>query len=251
MKLGIVGYGILGRAVYEALKDYHDITIIDPPAGYGNGMQFGFDAYVLCLPTPSDKDGNCDFSLISFYLDHITSYDKETQILVKSTIPPSDLLSLEKQYDFSYSPEFLRADSNIADFQRQEFAIFAGNDPFFWYNLFIDAKVYIAKVMFTNMSTASYIKYGINTFLATKVMFFNELEDLFDGELEDITGAMAFDPRIGTSHMQVPGPDGKKGFGGMCFPKDTKAFALYARNQGKPLEILEKVIEINEKIRKW
>jgi UDPglucose 6-dehydrogenase len=105
--------------------------------------------------------------------------------------------------------------------------------------------------MFTNISTASYIKYGINTFLATKVMFFNELEALFDGELEDITGAMAFDPRIGTSHMQVPGPDGKKGFGGMCFPKDTKAFALYARNQGKPLEILEKVIEINEKIRKW
>jgi UDPglucose 6-dehydrogenase len=50
--------------------------------------------------------------------------------------------------------------------------------------------------------------------------------------------------------MQVPGPDGKRGYGGMCFPKDTKAFANYARSQGKPLKLLEKAIELNEGIRK-
>ena len=73
MKIGIVGYGVLGRAVYDALKNHHDLLIIDPPAGYGVGMQFGLDGYILCLPTPQGDDGECDYSLVEFYLDHISN----------------------------------------------------------------------------------------------------------------------------------------------------------------------------------
>lgn len=249
MKIGIVGYGVLGRAVYDALKNHHDLMIIDPPAGYGNGMQFGFDAYVLCLPTPQGDDGECDYSLVEFYLDHISNYDYPTEILVKSTVPPIDLCGLEKLYDFTYSPEFLRAESSIEDFKQQDFAIFAGHNPEFWFKLLANADVEFEQVKFTTVRTAAYIKYAINTFLAMKVTFFNELEALFAGDFLELTNGISLDSRIGDSHMQVPGPDGRKGYGGMCFPKDTKAFAKYARDQGKPLELLEKAIEINEKIR--
>ena len=97
------------------------------------------------------------------------------------------------------------------------------------------------------MKTAAYAKYAINSFLATKVVFFNQLQDMFgeDG-FNELTKIISMDQRIGESHMMVPGPDGKYGFGGMCFPKDTSAFVKSGRGK---LTLLERVREINKEIR--
>ena len=96
---------------------------------------------------------------------------------------------------------------------------------------------------------ASFVKYGINSFLATKVLWFNQFKDLIDNaeiKYNVIVYAIGADPRIGHSHTQVPGPDGKKGFGGACFPKDTKAFSKYA--DGK-FTVLDEVINVNNEYR--
>jgi hypothetical protein len=100
---------------------------------------------------------------------------------------------------------------------------------------------------FTDKRTAAYAKYAINTFLATKVVFFNQLQDMFgeDG-FDELTQLISMDERIGKSHMMVPGPDRKYGFGGMCFPKDTSAFVK--SGQGK-LSLLKKAIDINKEMR--
>jgi UDPglucose 6-dehydrogenase len=98
------------------------------------------------------------------------------------------------------------------------------------------------------------IKYSINSWLATKVIWFNQLRELYDesgarASWEQFTTMLNEDPRIGDSHMQVPGPDGEKGFGGHCFPKDTKALLYYSKLKSKKLNILEDIIKYNSEYR--
>jgi UDP-glucose 6-dehydrogenase len=95
---------------------------------------------------------------------------------------------------------------------------------------------------------ASFVKYGINTFLATKLTFFNELYDTikdFGGNYGRIANAIGTDPRIGQSHTRVPGFDGKRGFGGACFPKDVSAFINFTTH----MPLLEYVMDRNNKYR--
>ena len=108
--------------------------------------------------------------------------------------------------------------------------------------------------IFTDPITASFIKYTINSFLATKVSFFNELNQLFqESGAEDtwsnFINAVSIDNRIGSSHMQVPGHDGRLGFGGACLPKDSNAFLSYADKKNKELNVLKSAINTNNNIR--
>ena len=109
--------------------------------------------------------------------------------------------------------------------------------------------------IFTDLKTASLIKYSINTFLATKVIFFNEIFSIFKNvdsgdSWEQITTAISIDARIGDSHMDVPGHDGKLGFGGACLPKDSNAIYEYGIEIGVNLDLIKKIIILNNSIRK-
>ena len=106
------------------------------------------------------------------------------------------------------------------------------------------------------MVTASMLKYTVNSWLATKVAFFNELHELFEQSgsnctWEQFTDMLQRDHRMGGSHMQVPGPDGQFGFGGTCFPKDTNALLYYAKltAEKNPLTILDSAVKSNSKRR--
>jgi|TARA_B110000459_G_C16569619_1_gene475696 UDPglucose 6-dehydrogenase len=95
---------------------------------------------------------------------------------------------------------------------------------------------------------ASFVKYGINAFLAAKLTFFNEFYDAvkeFGGNYGKIANAIGTDPRIGDSHTRVPGFDGKRGFGGACFPKDVSAFINFTTQAG----MLEYVMKRNNEYR--
>ena len=106
-----------------------------------------------------------------------------------------------------------------------------------------------------DIETASLIKYSINSFLATKVLFFNGIKDIFD-ELDtkeswvDFINILSLDERIGDSHMSVPGHDGKRGFGGACFTKDTAALINYSDSISKKFELLQTVVSLNNSLRK-
>ena len=111
-----------------------------------------------------------------------------------------------------------------------------------------------ANFIFTDHATASLVKYSINSFLATKVLFFNQLKDIFEGSnagggWESFINLIRLDQRIGISHMDVPGHDGKKGFGGACFTKDTAALVEYSNSIDKEFSLLAKAISINNEIR--
>ena len=108
--------------------------------------------------------------------------------------------------------------------------------------------------IFLDISSASLIKYSINSFLATKVIFFNEIHQIFknidsNNSWESIIATISMDKRMGESHMSVPGHDGRLGFGGACFPKDSLALLKYAETINEELKVLKSAVKTNNKIR--
>jgi len=258
----IIGYGVVGQAVYEGLNndELNYIKIMDPPKGM-NPLDDGindyadygyYDGIIICLPTPQGPQGECDDMLVEQYLYDIRKHSPAVPVLIKSTISVELAELLKSDPNLTFNPEFLTEADSTTDFQHQSFAIFGGNQARYWYEMFQNAGIWMASVKFTDIRTAAYAKYTINCFLATKVIFFNELLNMFgtDG-FDELTHLVSMDDRIGKSHLMVPGPDGKHGFGGMCFPKDTSAFATSARRSGTPLTLLEKAREINSELREF
>jgi len=249
MNLLIIGFGIVGQAVYEGLVENNTIDLLDIEPN--DDIDYSsYDGIIICLPTPQGPRGECDDMLVEQYITTIRMEVPAVPILIKSTISLELVELLEDDQEVTYNPEFLtEADSN-KEFCHQKFAIFGGHHCRSWYDLYINSGIKIDKVRFTSMKNAAYAKYTINSFLATKVIFFNELYNMYcnDG-FDELTELVAMDERIGKSHMTVPGHDREFGFGGMCLPKDTLAFATSASRKGSPLKLLEEAILINNELR--
>ena len=246
MNLLLIGFGIVGQAVYEGLVENNTIDILDIEPN--DDIDYSsYDGIIICLPTPQGPMGECDDMLIEQYHREIRQEAPAVPILIKSTISIELVELLEDDQEITYNPEFLtEADSN-EEFCHQKFAIFGGHHCRSWYELYINSGIKIDKVRFTSMKNAAYAKYTINSFLATKVIFFNELYNMYcDDGFDELTELVAMDERIGKSHMMVPGHDREFGFGGMCLPKDTSAFVTSGKGK---LSLLEKVIDINKEIR--
>lgn len=261
MNIAIVGFGFVGKALAEGLCDEVNILKIDPK--FNNSIQdlkeFNPEIIFICVPTPMNDDGSQDMSILNSVLSDINLYCSKAIIVLKSTVLPSYINSLNKSIEtLVVNPEFLRENFALDDFIKSELILF-GSDNI--ENSKKVSKFYInfSKCMnkdhvFVDPLSASLIKYTINSFLATKVIFFNGIKNIFNKSGTDVSwtsfvNALSLDARIGDSHMQVPGPDGRYGFGGACFPKDTNALYKYSDEIGVKFELLEKVISLNNNIR--
>lgn len=253
MKILIAGMGFVGTAIAKSLQIKHEVVIIDPKYTTATiNDNTDADGIIICVDTPTHEDGYCRVENIANVLSQVPVY---MPVLIKSTITPNaltELMSVYPNLSIVHSPEFLRAASAEQDFLNQKFIIIGGDDPeSFWQELFssvLDCKMFF----YCSPQEAAMVKYSINSFLASKVAFFNQLNDLCEKNGTDysiIRQIMTHDPRIGASHTLVPGVDGLRGFGGHCFPKDTKAFLHYAKQVDSPLTILNEVVEYNNKIR--
>ena len=254
MNIIIAGYGYVGKAVHNALKNTNDLYIVDPKYTTGEIKHYPYaEGVIICVGTPSTDDGHCDSSQIRAVLSDVPIH---IPVLIKSTVPPDQMEALIAdfpQHSICYSPEFLTAANSNDDFLNQKFMIIGGTDPEgFWQTVF-STSLPNCKLFFScTVTEASTIKYTINSFLASKVAFFNQIYDICQcngANYDVIRQIITHDKRIGISHTMVPGPDGDRGFGGACFPKDTEAFANYAVDLNTSFTILESVIEYNKTVR--
>ena len=256
MRIGIIGLGFVGGAVYNA-HQYHNIeTVLHDP--YKNIIADknelnSCDGIFICVPSPTGSYGECDTSILESVLKELTDYSGI--IISKVTCPPTVYSKLQKIYpNLIHAPEFLVAATAKEDYLSGEFSIIGGNAEYRdrAYQIVKSSQKNINNKLFCNIEEAAMIKYTINSFLATKVIFMNQVKEICDSINADfntvITG-VKLDQRLGTSHFSVPGPDGKYGFGGACFPKDTSALSYMASSLGKSFTLLDKAIEINNKIR--
>ena len=260
MKIGIVGYGFVGKAVDYGFKRNIEKIIIDPKldTSISNLKSHNPEFIFICVPTPMNLDGDQDSSIIEKVLAEINKDYSESVVIVKSTVLPSIIEKLSKSHKhFVYNPEFLREKTANEDFVNASSLILGGESDDLkrvaeLYNNHSDCK--IVEVHKTDVISASLVKYSINTFLASKVIFFNQLYDIYkaltpDIKWDEFITMINSDKRIGESHMDVPGHDGRLGFGGACFPKDTAALLSLSKDIDKEFSLLKEVIRINNNIR--
>ncbi len=237
----VIGCGFVGETIAQSLEENgHDVVRIDPKYNDNKIADYVYsvDSAVVAVPTPT-IDGKCDDSIIRQVLNEL---GPSIPTLLKCTVTP-DLL---KDYFINvvYNPEFLRAKTAKEDFDKQEFFILGGDDHNvnYWKGVF---SYLSATPLTTDRHTASMVKYMHNVWLAMKVAFFHEIYSLdLGGDFYKMANILSNFENIGPSHMMAPNEEGKLGFGGHCFPKDTEAFLDFSGS-----EILQKVIEVNEKLR--
>lgn len=253
--IAIVGHGYVGKAVeYGFNTKKNKITLIDP-ALYGNSVEDikKCDVAFVCVPTPFGADGSIDASIVVDVTEKLL--DQTTALVViKSTVIPSIVKELsEKNGRVIYNPEFLTERNALNDFVNPPMHIFGGEEKATeMLQKLYDENSRCARCNVYHMSAqeAAFVKYAINSFLATKVMWFNQYKELVESHGADydiIISAVGNDPRISHSHTAVPGPDGRSGYGGACFPKDTNALAAFAGSDY--LSILKLVIAENNCVR--
>ena len=261
-KIGIIGHGFVGQAVeYGFTHPAVAHKFIDPKydTDIDDLIQWGPNLVFICVPTPMRPSGRIDASAAEDAVLKVLHHT-EAGVALKSTVTPdvierilNTLANEDEEYlnRFCYNPEFLTERNSKEQFVNQPFIIVGGefgacNALLSVYEDF--SQVSIGGVYQCTAMEASVVKYGINSFLAMKTVFMNQISDLCEDAglfYPKIMRGLMMDHRLGRSHMRVPGPDGRKGFGGACFPKDTRAFTTYSDR----LTLLESVIEINDKIR--
>ena len=272
--IGIVGQGYVGKTINFFLNDFYSNKNNDHTKiiTYDKALESKSNISCLkdlvkeskfifvCVPTPSNTDNSCYTGIVEEVVSDINSFSimfkKTCIVIIKSTVPPGTTKMLDeknKNIDVIFNPEFLREASFLEDFKNQNRIILGGkksavNSVEKLYNEIFKN----VKVIKTDSSTAEMTKYLINTFLATKVSFANEIKLLCDKaniNYEEVIKHSLHDERLGDSHWSVPGPDGKIGFGGSCFPKDLKALIFYSENLGIDLDLLNAAWKTNLKFR--
>jgi UDPglucose 6-dehydrogenase len=256
-KIGIVGIGFVGGAIKSAMQDTCDLILVDNDRNRGvHNFKDLFDceAIFVCVPSPQGEDGRCDTSILESVLDRLQNFTGV--IISKCTASPEVYTQLnDKHPNLVHAPEFLVAATATQDYVNGKFA-FIGGKIQAYRNLAAEViklgQRNLITVHHCTIAEAAMAKYTINTFLATKVVWMNELYQLCEKMGIDYNKVVAMakaDERIGASHLRVPGPDQSFGFGGACFPKDTAALLKIAEDHNIGLNVLDSAVKKNTLLR--
>ena len=260
MRVGIIGFGYVGQAIGWSYQYKAELVIRDPKLVDSASLDqlASCDAIFVCVPSPSTEDGHCDTTILEDTLKELlfVNINKQIPIISKVTAPPGVYARLQEEYpNLVYCPEFLTAANAVDDYINGKFSIIGGRVRAYQHEAERIIKLTqpnLKNVKFCSISEAALTKYAINSFLATKVVFMNELRSVAIAsglDFDTITSMIKLDERIGNSHMKVPGPDGLFGFGGYCFPKDTAALLKYAESVNRPLNVLDAAVKKNTLLR--
>jgi len=266
MIIGIIGQGYVGTAIKSGFEKHYELETYDKFSTSKSTVNL-HDLVLLsgiifvCVPTPMNKDGSCHTDIVEEVVLEINeisiSSESKPIVVIKSTVPPGTTDKLHRKckgIDVIFNPEFLTEANFLEDFKNQTRIILGGTRKGTNILRQVYSKVFPhATIVKTGSKTAEMVKYFVNSFLGTKVSFANEMKqicDKIDIDYDKVVEYATYDERLGKSHWAVPGPDGELGFGGHCLPKDINALISVAHEFGIEPEVLESVVETNDKVRK-
>tara|TARA_B110000977_G_C11074729_1_gene490744 strand:+ start:2520 stop:3350 length:831 start_codon:yes stop_codon:yes gene_type:complete len=260
MKIGIIGNGFVGNSIAFGFSPTHEVKVHDKdPKRNLNTIEevLECDFIFVAVPTPMNEDGSISLKVVEKALQEIS--DKNTInniVILKSTMVPGSTDGFIKQFpklNIVFNPEFLTERTAKLDFLTQARIILGGSKTLTNHvaKLFKERFMH-TYIIETDTITAEMVKYMNNVFFATKVSIMNEMKmmcDAIGANWNEALKGFAADQRIGDSHLHVPGPDGKMGFGGSCFPKDINAFISYANELNIKIPTIEGAWETNLNVR--
>ena len=265
-KIGIVGRGFVGAAVEYGFSAQTgcdaEIKVYDKEETKSTHTleeTMTSDFIFVSVPTPANTDGSINLDIIYECFEEMNRVNKRKNnvILLRSTVTPGTTRKLKNKFrnlNIVFNPEFLTERSAKFDFINQARVILGGKktdtdkveDMYKW--RFGNS----LPVVKTNYETAELIKYMCNCYFATKVSFLNEMYHIADAcgvDWDTAVDGFVRDGRIGHSHLSVPGPDGKFGFGGSCFPKDLRAIIHLSKQLGISPNVMRGAWETNLDVR--
>jgi UDPglucose 6-dehydrogenase len=261
MKVGIIGNGFVGNAIYQNLKDkIEDLLVFDVDEFKSLNSHedtISSDIVFVCLPTPmKDKmGGECNLTYVEEFFDSLPD-NLSGIFVIKSTVPigtTKKLSNKRKDLKVIHNPEFLTARNSVEDFNNADRNIIGGEEESskklesFYSQYFPHIPTFLV-----SSDESEAIKYFSNTYLSVKVAYFNLMYDLCEKigmDYENVRRCVSLDKRIGESHTFVPGVDGDRGFGGTCFPKDLNALNNTFKQHNLNESILEEIWKYNMQIR--
>ena len=260
--VGIIGYGCVGQAIKKSLK-LKNITV------------FYFDKYqkshsfedclksnliFICVPTNLDNTQQYDKKDLYETIKSLNQHNYQGIVVNKCTVEPFTLFKLSKDFTnikLVHNPEFLSSDTSFEDFHNQKHIVLGKTEnikeeEFDILKNFYKKNYSEAEISVCSSTESEYMKIFCNSFYAVKIQFFNELylscqKNNCDYNL--IRDMMLKNRWINPKHTNVPGKDGKLGYGGMCLPKDTIALLTFLKNQDTPYEIINSCVNENQLLR--
>lgn len=260
MKIGIVGYGYVGKGM-EKLFGEQVASIYDPAYQYMKSTKGvnECDLAVVCVPTPSKEDGSCDTSLV----EQTVEWLQTPLILIKSTITPGTTDRLIKKYgkQIAFSPEYMGEGRSFIPYwkypdpqdpRKHSFVIVGGERNVTKQIVDILVKIMGPHVTYTQTDalTAELVKYAENMWIGTKVIWANEMFNVCEAlgvDYREVRELWALDSRVDKMHTAVF--TDSRGFGGKCIPKDVKGLIRAAQVAGYDPEFLKEVWNSNCRIR--
>ncbi len=259
----------MGTAIKVGFEPYYKVETYDKIKSKSTCTLFELvsncQVIFVCVPTPMNEDGSCHTDIVESVIEEIDEVTNgwhpavspgdpgnKPIVVIKSTVPPGTTDRLNKKYDgvnVIFNPEFLTEMNFLEDFKNQTRIILGGTRKGTNKLRQVYSKVFpSATIVKTGSKTAEMVKYFVNSFLATKVSFANEMKQICDErdiDYDKVVEYAIYDERLGKSHWAVPGPDGDFGFGGHCLPKDVSAIVSEFDS-----ELLKTVLGVNDKVRK-
>lgn len=246
MKIGIVGYGHVGKAMSELFKN---AVIYDEPLNIGTRDEINnCDIAFICVPTPSNKDGSCDTTIV----EEVIAWLNVKTIVIRSTVYVGFTREMSEKYGKAivFQPEYYgeTVAHPFSNLSERQWLSFGGESTAVDKAICAYKQVYTSNVQIyiTDSDSAEFAKYMENAFLATKVTFCNEMYDLAKKLNVDYNKAREVwlaDPRIGRSHTFVY--EDNRGYGGSCLPKDVLSVINQAHKAGSDCTLIEAVHQKN------
>lgn len=226
--IGIIGHGVIGQMVSSlcTTEGYHNVHIVDPKLGYNHSLS-SCDVIFMCTNVQS-QDSFEDYATI------LNDYRKQA--------PASCIFVLVSTMNYNWldrlavdvvMPEFVREKHVNADFHRQKEIILGGEPKYCEFVANLVDPLKLKKRVITSKQLAMQCKLFVNAFLSVKVNFANMAHS--EGG-DDLIALLKLDKRLGETHLEVPGPDKEKGFGGTCLPKDLRILRNVLTGVGKSCE---------------
>jgi len=257
-RIGIVGNGFVGNAVYQNFRDKIgcNVKIFDVDKNRSlNSLEevIKQDFIFVCLPTPMRDSGECDLTILDQFFENLPGHLIGT-FVIKSTVPIGTTKKYTERHNVIHNPEFLTARNAVADYANSERNVVGGSGELCteFVQMFESFFPQIPSIITTSDESEA-IKYFSNTFLAYKVAYFNKIYDVCDTlnmNYNTVRNGVTADSRIGKSHTKVPGIDNDRGFGGTCFPKDLNSLINQMESHDINADMLTEVWKYNESIRK-
>lgn len=256
MEIGIIGIGVIGNATksgFEYLN--HNVKIHDLNLETSINNVLETQICFICVPTPSKSNGDCDTTIVESVVKQLIDLDYSGLIAIKSTVRPGLTDSLSSKFDsknICFVPEFLRERCAVEDFIYNQDVCVIGVYHDYQFDILKEAHVNLPK-SFAKCSPieAEFVKYFNNIYNATLITFANSFATVCEDMGVEYNNVKEI--AVKRNHIQdiyLNSSENTRGFGGMCLPKDTKAFNQLAKNVNQfDISFFEDILKQNEKFK--